>query len=341
MNKTLKIIFSLAGFVVLLLGCVALFNAYADPMCYYRCDAIDLTRHTQNVYYQSAQMVAANPDAEILIMGSSRGETTPPLWVQSVTGMKTINLSKGGAGLLLKVALLKTAEEYKLPLKKVIWIADYFELAGDVTDVKVRQTPVLRKHIASELKGLEGVGGLKYYAERTQRLFDHNSFEASLQQLKNKEEDFFDPKGSGSKIEYEKCASPEYNGNISSELLPKAVSGSYTTFSPGFRSPLNQNFVDIFKHEIKALADKGIEVIILIPPYHPDVLKRIAQSYPDTSEFFKKWLTIIKDLESQKVRVLSYWEGGIPSDDAGPSFWDDGAHPTCKSMLLMLSKEIK
>ncbi|MGZ3786304.1 MAG: hypothetical protein ACXWR0_17690, partial [Bdellovibrio sp.] len=71
MNKNLKFIFCFVGFIFLILGAVVSFNFYVDPMCYYRCESVNLTRHTQNVYYQAAQMVAANPDANILVMGSS------------------------------------------------------------------------------------------------------------------------------------------------------------------------------------------------------------------------------------------------------------------------------
>lgn len=334
MNKTLKILFFMAGLVLILLGGVAGFNIYVDPMCYYRCETIDLNRHTQNVYYQSAQIVAANPDAEILIMGSSRGERTPPLWVQKVSGKKSINLSKGGAGLLLKVTLIRTAEELKLPIKKVIWVADYFELAGDVTDVKVRQTPVLKKHLANEL-GSAG-GGLKNYFEGLQRLIDHNSFEASMRQLQHSEEDVFDASGSGSKIDFESCASPEFKGKTSLEMLPKEVDISYNSFAPPLRAPLNDKFVQIFKNEILDLAKKGIQVEILVPPFHPDLMKRLAKAYPTALELHKQWLQIFKELETEKnVQILSYWDG-IPGDDAGPSFWDDGAHPTCKSMMMML-----
>lgn len=335
MNNTLKVLLSLAGISVALLGAVAAFNVIADPMCYYRCETIDTSRHTQNVYYQAAQIVGANPDAEVLIVGSSRGERTPPLWIQEVTGKKTVNLSKGGAGLLLKVALLRTAEEYKLPLKKVIWIADYFELAGDVTDVKVRQTPVLKKQITAELSEL-GVFGIKNYFEGLQRLIDHNSFEASMRQLQNLDEDIFEPKGSGTKIDYVSCASPDFKGKTSTDLLPKEIDISYSSFGPPLQTPLSEKFVMIFKNEIKRLANKGIEIEILIPPFHPTLMARLQKEHPQVVELHNQWLKIYQEFEFEKnVRISSYWSG-IPGDDAGPSFWDDGAHPTCKSMMQML-----
>lgn len=336
-HNALKMIFALAAFIVALLGAVAGFNYFVDPMCYYRCDALDTNRANQNVYYQAAQTVAANPDAQVVIMGSSRGETTSALWVDEVTGLKTINLSKGGAGLLLKVALLRNAQEQKLPLKKVIWIADYFELAGEVTDAKVRHTPVLRNVL---LKDVEGLSGVKHELERLQILISHNTFEASLHQMKRKSTDeIFSLKGSGSAIDYVKCAAPEFQGKATPADLKKEIDVSYSTFSGPMRAPLNEKFVALFKQQIHSLSEQGVEVLILVPPFHPDFMKRLAKEFPDTAKSHAAWLDILKGLESEKVRVQSYWDG-IPGDDAGPSFWDDGSHATCKSMMLMLKPAI-
>ncbi|AHZ84208.1 hypothetical protein Bb109J_c1512 [Bdellovibrio bacteriovorus] len=332
-SNTLKMILFLAAFILGLMALVAGFNFAVDPMCYYRCDVIDTNRQSQNVYYQAAQIVGANPEAQVVILGSSRGETTSALWVEEVTGLKTINLSKGGAGLLLKVALLRTALDQKLPLKKVIWIADYFELAGEVTDVKVRQTPVLREKLLADVEGLDGV---KYYLEHLQSLISHNTLEAAIHQLNQKKSDgMFAPKGSGSGIDYQKCASADYAGKTTPDVLAKEIDVSYSTFGGPMKAPLNPNFVELFKKQIKATAEQGVEVLILVPPFHPEFARRHAKDHPEAVKSHQEWLEMIRALQSDKVYVQSYWDG-VPGDDAGPSFWDDGSHATCKAMMLML-----
>ncbi|MEK2645188.1 hypothetical protein [Bdellovibrio sp. BCCA] len=334
MDKTIKVILSFAFFAILLLGGVAAFNFYADPMCYYRCDSIEVQRPTQNVYYEAAQLIAANPDSEVIILGSSRGQTTPEVWVQSRTGMKTLNLSKGGAGVLLKLALLRIAQEYKLPLKKVIWIADYFEVAGEVTDVKVRQTPVLRRYLTQELSE---IGGLKNRFESLQRLIDHNSFEASLAQ-KSLTQTFEIPQ-SGVDIDYQACASPDFKGKTPAEVLSKEVDISYSTFGPTLRSRLNNSYVEALRQSVQMLAQDGVEVLILVPPFHPDFMARLAKDAPDSLKLHQQWFDYLNSLQSDRIRVSSFWNG-IPGDDEGPAFWDDGAHPTCKSMMIMLDKAL-
>nr|WP_295906017.1 hypothetical protein [uncultured Bdellovibrio sp.] len=331
MDKTVKVILSLAFFAVLLLGGIAAFNFYVDPMCYYHCETVDVKRPTQNVYYEATQLIAAHPDAEVLILGSSRGQTTPGLWVQDRTGMKTLNLSKGSAGLLFKLAVLRTALEYKLPLKKVIWIADYFEVAGDVTDVKVRQTPVLRKHLSKELAVSK-----KSHLEFVQRLIDHNSIEASFAEMKSWSRPFEIPQ-SGVDIDFRACVAPDFKGKTPVSILPKEVDISYSTFGLLLRANPNEFFMDALKQELKKLEQSGVEVLILVPPFHPNFMARLAKDAPESLKWHQQWLEYLNSLQSEKIHVSSFWEG-VPGDDHSPSFWDDGAHPTCKAMMIMLEK---
>lgn len=335
MNKNVKVILSLAFFVILLLGGIAAFNFYVDPMCYYHCQSVKVQHPTQNVYYEATQLIAAHPEAEVLILGSSRGQTTPGNWVENHIGMKTLNLSKGGAGILLKLALLRTAQEYKLPLKKIIWIADYFEVAGDVTDVKVRQTPVLRKHLVKELPE---EAGIKNRLEFLQRLIDHTSFEASLAQIKSLSTTFEVPQ-SGVNIDSNACASPDFKGKTPVDVLSKEIDISYSTFGLMLRSKMNDSYMADLKKEIQMLGQSGIEVLILIPPFHPKFMARLAKDAPESLERHKQWLDQLNSLQSDRIHVSSFWDR-IPGDDGGPSFWDDGAHPTCKSMMIMLDKAL-
>ncbi|HWU43899.1 MAG TPA: hypothetical protein VN132_10695, partial [Bdellovibrio sp.] len=159
------------------LGLVATYNYQVDPMCYYRCHDIDLNRLTQNVYYRALQTAKANPDAEVLILGSSRGERISPKWVEEITGLKTINLSQGGSDLFLKIALLNAALDGNPKIKKVIWMADYFELVPSATDYKVYLTPVIWN--LSGMSETDLHKGRNF--QRAQALIDHRTLEAGLE----------------------------------------------------------------------------------------------------------------------------------------------------------------
>lgn len=335
MNKVTKYLWLMCILILLLLCGFAAFNYSVDPMCYYHCPTVDLTKRTQNVYYQSAQTAVANPDAEILILGSSRGETTPPKWVEEVTGQKTINLSSGGADLLLKVAVLNAALDTGAKIKKVIWIADYFELVSASTDIKTKLTPALQRHISSVI----AEGNLQHLLRHMQRLIDHNSFEASLEQLKNHPSSMFSKVGSGEGIDVAKCQDPDFLGDTPRDQLGKNVMASYGTSWVRLAADQDPAYINLFELQIRSLRQRGIEVILLIPPYHPDFTAKFAQEHRHYHQLSEQWVKRLESLSSEKIHVLNYSQG-IPGDDKGPSFWNDGLHMTCKSVIIMLEQAL-
>ena len=43
-----------------IVGAVAAFDYQVDPMCYYHCDRVDISKKTANFYYQAAQKEAVS-----------------------------------------------------------------------------------------------------------------------------------------------------------------------------------------------------------------------------------------------------------------------------------------
>ncbi|WP_374028810.1 hypothetical protein [Bdellovibrio bacteriovorus] len=337
MNKFLSVILIFFGVSFLLLAAIVGINLVADPMCYYRCPVVDIHRKTQNVYYQAAQTVRGNLDAEVIVLGSSRGETTSPLWIQKETGLKTINLSKGGSGLMLKLSLLQIVNEFNLPLKRVIWIADYFEFSEVSTDVKVRLTPALNKYLPGEKDKDFSISEVR---TALQRLIDHNSLEASLKQLSSNESFDATSRGSASQINYDLCASVDFKGKTSLKVLQKEVDMSYASFLGPLTSALSENYVALFKKTVQSLSKQGVEVLVIIPPYHPKLMARFKEAHPMNYEVHMAWVRDLFALnDGEKVKVVSYYNG-IPNDTGGPEYWDDGAHATCKTMMLILKPEL-
>lgn len=333
--KSLKSLFVLAGSIVVLLVGIAVFNYQVDPQCYYGCAEIETSRKTLNTYYQVGQRILAFPKTEVVILGSSRGENTPPLWVESVSGMKTLNLSASGAELGTKLAFLKIAEE-KTSLRKVIWLADYFELISENADAKIKNTPALRKY-------LKGVVSTDSYSQRLrdlQGLIDHNTLEASIHFLSNKQQTVV-TQGAGSDIDYQLCASPQFVGKETPESLKKEVDLLYQSYTAAVIKPeQNSESWDAFVHEVTSLAKKDIEVIVVITPYHPEFLRKLKVEHKDIYERHQKWISKLNDLRSQRVQVLDFFEG-LPKDDGSPAYWNDGVHFTCRSSILMLEKTVQ
>ncbi|XGC82244.1 hypothetical protein ACES2L_07075 [Bdellovibrio bacteriovorus] len=325
-KKTFRYIILLPFLVVGLLIAIAGFNYFRDPLCYFHCETVDLNKQTHNVYYQAAQTLAANPDAEVLILGSSRGERVAPKWVEKLTTKKTVNLSQGGADLILKVALSNQALESHKNLKLVIWMADYFELLPHTTDTKVHLTPVLYNQVSSTVR----LDGFQKALRTIKVLVDHNTLEAAVSL--NKAEKFRQT-GNGSEIDPEICVNPILDTD-------KKLQTSYPSVHEFLKMDQNEDYFKILEEQIRKFESRGIKVIINVSPYHPQFEERLFAESPASKLKIQAWIDRLSGLKSDMVTVLDF-SGGIPGDDGGLKYWEDGIHPTCYSEVLMLDSALK
>ncbi|MDG0816575.1 hypothetical protein [Bdellovibrio svalbardensis] len=322
-----------ASAIIVFVGLIAGFNYSVDPLCYY-CKEIDVNKSSVNRYYQVAQMIVKNPDAEQVLLGSSRGETTSPLWIQSVSGLKTLNLSASGAEVITKKAFLNLALE-KTKLKKVIWYADYFELITSNADAKIKNTQVLRKYAADMIAN----EGFAVKLQEIQKLIDHNTTEASFAALKHSPASSLG-QGEGSQVDYSACDQPDFKGKETPESLKNEIDLLYQAYVNGsIKPPQNTEALKRFEATIKDLQARNIAVLIVIPPYHPVFMKRLETEYPGIYEAHIKWIQNIQKLQGPGIEVKNYFNG-IPEDNGSPSYWNDGVHFTCKSVIQMLRKTL-
>lgn len=325
-----KAIISLAFFSVVLLAATMAFNYFVDPQCYYQCGTVDLKNKTVNTYYKVAQTIVAQPDAQVIILGSSRGENTSPLWVQNLSGLKTLNLSVSGAELKSKMAFLNIALE-KTKVQKVIWLADYFELITKNSDAKIKNTPALRKY----LKGENSELSFSVVLSDLQGLLNHNTTEASIFFLNHQEQTTI-TQGAGFDIDSQKCDSADFAGKETTESLKNEVGILYQNYSRGVLvPPQDSQEWDSFKAMVVMLESRGVELVVVIPPYHPDFTARLQAEYPELYQKHLDWINRLSGVASSKTKVLNYF-AGISSTQGTPAYWNDGVHFTCKSSNLML-----
>ena len=269
----------LAVLIVLLLGGVMAFNYYIDSQCYYRCSTISAENRTLNTYYRVAQTIVAQPDAQLVILGSSRGESTSPLWVQELTGLKSLNLSASGSELTSKLAFLNIALE-NTKVQKVIWLADYFELITKNRDIKIKNTPALRKYLpdAGDSKSWGVLMG------DVQGLLNHNTTEASIHFL-NHHADTVITLGAGAEIDFQQCVTPEFKGKRTPEELEKEIDMIYQNYSHEVLvPPQDERELETFKKMVANLETRGIDLVIVIPPYHPEFGARLKSEHPEIFE---------------------------------------------------------
>lgn len=305
--------------VVLTLS-VILFTAWQDPYCN-RCEEIDLERYSVNSYFEVAQILKANPDAEVIIVGTSRGQNFSPKWLSKVLNKKVLNLAVAGSKVESKIAFIELAKKL-IPLKLVIWQADYFEILGDDEDSKLH---------AMKIYNPDAELGLSYLKAKLLMAIDHSNFDAALASLKSKK---FDARslelGSGSTMS-EECFSSSFKGVRTQDELNKKNDLMYYNYTHQILVPPESEWKkDLMRnylaHEI------GVESIVVFMPSHPEFTRKFNAEYPRLSEAQEAWYL---DLKNLGVAVYSYY-GGIEGDDGSPKFWLDGTHQTCYGSHLVL-----
>ncbi len=321
----------LAGLIFIL---VATFNYVVDPMCYYQCEKLDVTKIHVNTYYRVGQTVLAHPDTEVVLIGSSRGETTSPFWLEKVTGRKSLNLAVGGTELQAKFAFLNIALQNN-PIKQVIWQADFFELIPELLDVKMKITEALRAYLGTDFQETKGVA----LVDRIISVIDHVTFEASVSRLKKKNQKPLDL-GSASELEYEPCEKPEYKGEQDPEVFAKEIVSDWDRYRLSvFKYKASERYWDLFLQKMNDLSAKSIEVTILVAPYSPIFMKNLAKELPDIFAAHLAWVQKLVALRIPHIHVLNYFSG-IPGDDGSVRFWGDGVHFTCKGAIIMLKPSL-
>lgn len=332
--NALKSIYALAAFIGLFIFGIAAFNYSFDALCFFRCDVVDVNRNSVNLYYHVAQRVLAHPDAEQIILGSSRGESIPLKSLQNETGLRTLNLSVGGSELTSKLAYLSFAVK-NLKLRRVIWIADYFEVLTDLVDPRLRYSPALSSEIPSVLIDSPASNILG----RLSRIIDRQTLEASLKVLSSTDRPQLSPGPNNTTLE--ECIKNEANKDQSTQTLSKEIDLVFNTYANGiFPSKENPQALTEMQNAFTNVVGLGIEIVILIPPYNPRFSANLEQQHPGIYARHMEWRKRVHSLKSSQIRVLDYFLD-IPGSSDSPQYWSDGVHFTCSASQKMLISVLK
>ncbi|MEN0059735.1 MAG: hypothetical protein AAGB31_12925, partial [Bdellovibrio sp.] len=133
------------------------------------------------------------------------------------------------------------------------------------------------------------------------------------------------------------CLTPEFKGKTQADMLSKEIQILYENYlNAVLRQEQDETYWRILADQFTQWSQAGIEVIYVLPPYHPDFMKRMQKDNPELYRNHFKMVERLLALSLPNVRVASYLEG-IPGDDGGPRYWNDGVHFTCLGAIKMLA----
>ncbi|WP_374032720.1 hypothetical protein [Bdellovibrio bacteriovorus] len=114
-----------------------------------------------------------------------------------------------------------------------------------MTDVKVRQTPVLREKLLADVEGLDG---MKYYLEHLQSLISHNTLEAAIHQLNQKKlTACLRPKAAAVALIIKSARRLTMSGKTTPDVLAKEIDVSYSTFGGPMKAALESQICRVIQ----------------------------------------------------------------------------------------------
>lgn len=313
--------------ILVLASVVLMVNFKIDPFCKYQCSEIDIHKDSLNPYYQAAQRMHQYPKTEVLVLGSSRGQTTSPQWIESLSGFKTLNLSIAGANLETKKSLIDFASQ-SLKLKRVIWYADYYEFTNAPTElsfVNINALPQLKFWQALQPSALKTI-------------FDHNTLEASLKILSKKSSTKSLDQGHGSDLNVVECEQNQFNEIEKSkidDLLQAEINMTYEKYKNIIKTPFSTEKVAAFTQILNQLKALGIRIDVILPGYHPQFTQRLKKDFPDRYQSHLEWKQKLKTLATDQVAVFDYFDNEN-SGETSALYWNDGDHFSCREAIKML-----
>src|SRR5690606_34148075 len=134
----------------------------------------------RNDLYVKFKLLEKADNVSFLIAGSSRAESFEPSYVKEITGQNAFLAALGGAGLPMKLVLIRKALQAQ-PIKHVLYVSDFFELKDRPLDPKLELQEEMTSYIEDELPYL----GTTPWTEHVLHFLDHRNLEKSFSLLKD------------------------------------------------------------------------------------------------------------------------------------------------------------
>ncbi len=317
---------------VLLLGFVTWMDPFRNLNMPWRIDFIS----DRNPGYKRFKLLGSASGVTDLVVGSSTSEVFVPQVLKEKYGVNAFASNTGGASLPLRLLMIRHALATQPGLKRIIYVADLFELSNPVLDSAAYYQPEMMKEMDDDLVAASG-------PEWTQRFSDFFSFlviDRSIRTFK----DFIALRRGVYVSSYHADGSTTQSmiGGRQGDLLERRVMAS----AAGLRAIYGE-MTEPHPHAIRILgrltelmeAHPGVELHLILAPFH-ELFYRQFSSHFERTKIYSKWVEIIQSCRRPNVFVHdfsypAYLSSGVLLDDR---FWQDGVHFTSELMLKMAER---
>lgn len=280
-----------------------------------------------NILLRKADLVKAG-DFDTIILGSSTSEAFTVAEVNHYFNAKSFHASIGGGSAIARHMLFLKAFEHFKPLKRVIYVADFFEFNKLSTPEQLSFNQDLRSNLPEKLL-LSRFDYFKY-------LFSHQLLESSFLVLGRKNKGYVSPiKKDGttsismvmSTVETENAI----NAKIKNENLKKIIEEideNYFSYSnvvlAGF-DELNPNVKELYQDMIKRCLENNIELIVIMSPYQQRFKTKLLGNEKIQKRYIE-WQNYLNHL-SQEYHFTLYNPLNLNiATDPDSGVWRDGIH---------------
>lgn len=298
-----------------------------------------------NVILRKAELMELPNNFETLILGSSTSEGFSVPLVNQTFQTKAFHADIGGANTATRMVLFKSALRNFPKLKRVIYVADFYEFnqMSVVPDVAYNEKLAL---------GLKDLNVLPKKIKYLEYLFTHQVIESTIDVIKKHNRGYVSPfQADGttsqsmvlSTVETEKnyfaLVQPENKKKLNEEILE-----NYTTYSQSVLANFKQldpHVTNMLKAMIKEAQENDVEVIFFLSPFHNEFKKRLF-TLPGIKNRYIEWIKLFSDLKEEKNVLVYDSTSSFIAIEPESGVWRDGIHFNSSAaayFLTALSKE--
>lgn len=294
--------------------------------------------HVNLEYAKFDQLNEVKAPIETLVIGSSTSEAFVPKDVEAIFGGNAYIVSLGGADTPSRMAVLKESLRQFKDLKRIIYVADFFEF----NQPKAKPEVAFQKEMGALIPNYARpniIEFCKYY-------LSNQSFEDVFNVLKRFKKDKRLIINSDGTMNQSMILSPlNPNTHADQKLSPSAkiklneqIAENYQTYSRSVlkdMKSLNTNVIELYREAVSLAKRREVKLNFILSPYHHD-FRELLFKIPHVEKNYELWRFFLGELgEGKGVSVVDTTQHEIATEPMS-GVWRDGIHYNRLSAMVFL-----